>query len=138
MATPRRPVRVAAALAAMGLFALLAVPARADLTADRQLRLFVVAGSGSSRYTGDGGPATAAGLRGVVGVAALADGSFLISTRADGRVRHVAADGTITTVAGNGQRGFSGDGGPATRASLTAGPLAPAPDGGFYIATATA
>ena len=76
-------------------------------------------------FSGDGGPATTARLSSPFAVAALADGGFLIADQSNGfasfdasRVRRVTADGTISTVAGNGLRGFSGDGGPATSAAL--------------------
>jgi serine/threonine-protein kinase len=49
-------------------------------------------------------------------------------------VRRVSSRGIITTLAGNGHPGFSGDGGPARMASVVAGPLLAAPDGGFWIA----
>jgi sugar lactone lactonase YvrE len=84
---------------------------------------------------GDGGPATAALLNNPADVAVTPDGGFLIADTANWRIRKVAASGVITTVAGNGQHGFSGDGGPATAAQL-AGPagVAPTADGGFLIA----
>jgi NHL repeat len=85
---------------------------------------------------GDGGPATAARLADPQGVALTGDGGFLIADAGNARVRRVAADGTISTVAGTGP-GFSGDGGPATTAQL-AGPadVIPLTNGGFLIADA--
>jgi len=78
-----------------------------------------VAGNGKSGFTGDDGPATDAGLGGPGGLALDAQGNLFIW---DGRIRRVdAATGIITTVAGNGESGFSGDGGPATSASF--GPI---------------
>ena len=50
------------------------------------------------------------------GVVALPDGGFLIADSNNQRVRRVSPAGTITTVAGTGTQGFSGDGGPATSA----------------------
>jgi hypothetical protein len=68
-------------------------------------------------------------------VAALPDGGFLIADAAAARVRRVSAGGIITTVAGNGTPGFSGDGGPATAAQIyDPNGLAVLPDGGFLIA----
>ncbi len=94
-----------------------------------------VAGSGARGFAGDGGPATAAALSNPFAVAPVPDGGFLIADTANDRVRRVWADGTITTVAGNGERGFSGDGGPATGASLDQPyDVAALPDGGFLIA----
>ncbi len=75
------------------------------------------AGNGTTGYTGDGGPASAAGLPGPSGLAMDASGNVYIC--ADGtHVRKVNSAGTISTFAGNGGTGFSGDGGPATAAQL--------------------
>jgi hypothetical protein len=70
-----------------------------------------------------------------VGVASLADGGYLVVDQNSASIKRVARDGTITTVAGTGTSGLSGDGGPATSAQL-AHPTAvePTPDGGFLIA----
>jgi hypothetical protein len=92
--------------------------------------------AGSTRgYSGDFGPATAAQLSEPSSVAATRDGGFLIADEADCVVRKVRPDGTIVTVAGTAQAGFSGDGGAATSAKLYS-PVAVAPtsDGGFLIA----
>jgi hypothetical protein len=94
-----------------------------------------VAGTGVRGFGGDGGPATRAQINNPRSVVALPDGGFLIPDSNNYRVRRVSATGTITTVAGTGTRGFSGDGGPATAARLSV-PFAVAPtaDGGFLIA----
>jgi hypothetical protein len=93
-----------------------------------------VAGGGTG---GDGGPATNAALAFPVGVAARADGSFLIGDNDSHSVRQVDAGGTITTVAGTGSAGFGGDDGPATSAQLfSPAGVALMPDGGFLIADA--
>ena len=76
-----------------------------------------IAGNGSSTFSGDGGPATAAGLS-EVGMCRDAAGNFYISDSTNARVRKISSSGIITTVAGNGTHGYSGDGGPATNASL--------------------
>ena len=76
-----------------------------------------VAGTGERGFGGDGGPATAALLRLPGGVALDGAGNLFITGRH--RVRRVdAATGVITTVAGTGEEGFGGDGGPATAALL--------------------
>lgn len=94
-----------------------------------------VAGSGVRGFAGDGGPASAAELSEPFGVVPTADGGLLISDTGNDRVRRVAADGTITTVAGDGVRGYGGDGGPAVDASLDAPHnVAALPDGGFLVA----
>jgi NHL repeat len=67
---------------------------------------------------GDGGPATAAALDTPAGVAVTPDGGFVIADSYNERIARVAPDGTISTLAGNGNSGFRGDGGPATRARL--------------------
>lgn len=91
------------------------------------------AGGGSA--LGDGGPATAARLRYPAAVAVAADGSVLIADSWDQRVRRVATDGSITTVAGTGTMGFSGDGGPGTAAALNSPEdVAALPDGSFVVA----
>src|SRR3954462_7655041 len=70
-------------------------------------------------FAGDGGPATAAQLNVPIAVAAGPGGGFLIADFSNARVRRVGPDGVITTVAGTGVVGNSGDGGPATAAQLT-------------------
>ncbi|MEW6472985.1 MAG: DNRLRE domain-containing protein [Actinomycetota bacterium] len=78
-----------------------------------------VAGTGSTGSGGDGGPATAAQLRYPKGVEIGPDGNLYIADNNNHRVRRVdLSAGVITTVAGTGSRGFSGDGGPATAARL--------------------
>ena len=77
-----------------------------------------VAGTGAKGYGGDGGPATAARLSYPNALAWGPDGSLYIGDQGNYRVRRVAPDGTITTVAGTGEEGSSGDGGPATEADI--------------------
>jgi hypothetical protein len=94
-----------------------------------------VAGTGTPGFSGDGGPATAAKISNPNGVAVTSDGGFLIGDTQNRRVRRVAAGGTITTVAGTGANGMSGDGGPATAAKIAAPEgVATTPDGGFLFA----
>ncbi len=78
-----------------------------------------VAGDGFNGFSGDGGPATNASLRYPAGVAADASGSIFIADSYNQRVRKVDTNGIITTVAGNGTAGYSGDGAAATNASLS-------------------
>jgi sugar lactone lactonase YvrE len=95
-----------------------------------------MAGNGAAGFAGDGGPATGAVLNGAAGVAVDTDGNLYIADYGNQRIRKVAAvGGIITTVAGNGSRGFSGDRGSATSAELNA-PAGAAIDvsGNLYIA----
>jgi len=77
-----------------------------------------VAGNGSAGGGGDNGPATSAQLRSPAGIAALPAGGFVVADMGNDRIRKVSAEGTITTVAGDGSAGFSGDGSAATSAQL--------------------
>ncbi|RYE83848.1 MAG: hypothetical protein EOO65_03270, partial [Methanosarcinales archaeon] len=82
-----------------------------------------VAGNGTQGFIGDGGPATAAQLKYPSGVAAWYNASsggvvLYIADSSNHRIRRIDEGGIITTVAGDGWDGFSGDGGPATAASL--------------------
>ncbi len=77
-----------------------------------------VAGNGTRSFGGDAGPATAARLRSPGGVAADGAGNLFIADTGNNRIRKVDAAGVITTVAGDGMRGFGGDGGPAIAARL--------------------
>jgi hypothetical protein len=94
-----------------------------------------LAGTGVQGYSGDGGPATNAELNGPYRVTVDLAGNVYIPDSGNSRVRKVAPDGTITTFAGNGSSGYSGDGGPATSAALNY-PEAVAFDsaGNYYIA----
>ena len=94
-----------------------------------------VAGNGSEGYSGDGGPATQAAFSGMHSVAIAPDGTLYIADTWNCRVRRVGPDGTVTTAAGNGAGGYSGDGGPATEAMLGwPKGVAIGPDGSIYIA----
>src|SRR5690349_17664969 len=94
-----------------------------------------VAGTGAPGNGGDDGPATNARLNDPNGVAATADGGFVIADAGNDGVRKVAAAGVITRVAGTGGPGNSGDDGPATNAQLNEPVgVAVTADGGFLIA----
>ncbi len=77
-----------------------------------------VAGNGERGFSGDGGPAISASLNQPFGIAVDATDNLYIADRFNHRIRKVSPGGIISTVAGNGERGFSGDGGPATSTSL--------------------
>jgi len=96
----------------------------------------VIAGTGKAGYSGDGGPAVQASLLLPLDVSAAPDGSVYIADSGNNRIRRVAPDGTITTVAGGGSpKDGLGDGGPAAQAALSApSGVAVGPDGSIYIA----
>jgi streptogramin lyase len=77
-----------------------------------------VAGTGEAGFSGDGGPAIAARINNPFGVIRGPDGAIWFCEYSGQRIRRVAADGTITTVAGSGQRGYAGDGGLAKDAQF--------------------
>ena len=94
-------------------------------SADNQVRkvdsagiITTVAGTGTQGYSGDGGPATEAELNLPFGVAVDRARNLYIADFSNRRVRKVDSSGTITTFAGTGTAGNSGDGGPATLAQL--------------------
>ena len=98
----------------------------ADFGSNRVLRLdlktrtiAVVAGNGTKGYSGDGGPAKSAQLSAPHEVRFDSKGNIYVAERDSHVVRFVdMKSGTISTAAGTGTRGYSGDGGPATRAQL--------------------
>ncbi len=94
-----------------------------------------VAGNGTCGDTGDGGAATSAEMNGPVGVALDSAGNLYIAEYYGQRIRKVSPGGTITTYAGTGSAGFSGDGGPALQATFS-GPRGMAVDSlnNLYIA----
>jgi uncharacterized protein (TIGR03437 family) len=94
-----------------------------------------IAGDGTRASTGNGGPASAASLNRPFVVTADAAGNIFLIESGGASVRRIAPDGIISVVAGNGQTGFGGDGGPATQASLGAATgLAVDSNGDLYIA----
>jgi sugar lactone lactonase YvrE len=101
----------------------------------RDGKIATLAGTGQPGFGGDGGPAAQAQLQGPYGVSVDRHGNVYVADQRNNRVRKITAHGTISTVAGNGKRGFVGDGGPAIGAAL-AGPNATVSDadGNLYIA----
>lgn len=77
-----------------------------------------IAGNGSQSFSGDGGPAIGASLNIEVDVSADHSGNLFIADQFNHRIRKIASNGTISTVAGTGAAGFSGDGGPAVKAQI--------------------
>jgi sugar lactone lactonase YvrE len=93
-----------------------------------------IAGTGVLGYSGDGGPAINATFSGTYGIAVDRSGNIFICDAGNNVIRKIDLSGIVTTVAGNGTAGFSGDGGPATQAMLNL-PYAVLPDasGNLYI-----
>jgi uncharacterized protein (TIGR03437 family) len=92
------------------------------------------AGNGTAGYSGDTGPAAQAEINRVVGLAADAAGNIYLADQNNNRVRKVDTHGVITTFAGTGVAGFSGDGAAAAQAQLNQ-PLGVcvAPSGAIYV-----
>lgn len=94
-----------------------------------------IPGTRAGGYSGDGGPASAAQLNGPTRVRADGEGNLFICDTNNHAIRKVDPAGIITTLAGTGTAGFSGDGGPADRARLnTPYDLRLGPDGAVYVA----
>jgi len=137
-------IAVIAVLAVIAVWLMMRGPRRIPNVYHQRGIITIVAGNGHRGFSGDGGPATQASLWQPEGIALDKDGSLYIADNWNNRIRKVSPNGIITTVAGNGWRAkskgswvgyFSGDGGPATKASLN-GPegVAVGPDGSIYIA----
>lgn len=95
-----------------------------------------IAGTGANTYNGDGIPATTAALFGPNGVAVDRHGNVYISENQNNRIRKVTAStGLISTIAGNGSNGYSGDGGPATMAQLVPTAILVDAAGNIYFAS---
>ncbi len=92
---------------------------REVLAANGNIQTVAGGGSASPSFSGDGGPATGATLSVPAGVFVDGSGNLFIADTSNNRIREVVAStGSIQTVAGNGTFGYSGDSGPATRATL--------------------
>jgi sugar lactone lactonase YvrE len=77
-----------------------------------------IAGTGEAGFGGDGGPARGAKLNYPKGLSIDENGNLYVADSGNHRIRMIQSAGTITTVAGNGKAGYSGDGGIATKARL--------------------
>ena len=102
----------------------------------QQTSIVTIAGTNNFGFNGDNQAATSAFLFGPSGVAVAADGIYVADSN-NNRVRKLDANGTITTVAGNGTAGTAGDGGPATAAQLVPTRVQMNPPGGFYVSDRT-
>jgi sugar lactone lactonase YvrE len=95
---------------------------------DNQGIITTIAGTGTMGYSGDGGSAINASFSSMYGLALDRAGNIYICDQGNNVIRKIDTAGIVTTVAGNGTAGFSGDGGPATQAMLNF-PFAVLPDG---------
>ncbi len=91
-----------------------------------------VAGNGIAGFSGDGGPAVTASI-GATDIAFDSQGNLFIAEASNYRIRKVSTDGIITTVAGNGESGFSGDGGLANASSIAPTNIAIDPQGNLFF-----
>ncbi len=96
-----------------------------------------LAGTGTTGYSGDGGPATAANIYAQGSITADASGNVYFADYSY-RIRKIAPSGIITTFAGNGTAGYSGDGGPATAAEVYTQSVFCARNGKIYFASQNA
>ncbi|MEI2811646.1 MAG: PKD domain-containing protein [Nocardioides sp.] len=135
--TSRGHTRVAALAALVlgiaGLSVLSGGPAQALIQPSDTIT--TMSGNGEAGYAGDGGPAAQAQISQPRDTAEGPDGSLFVADTFNNRIRKIAKDGTITTIVGTGERGFSGDDGPALDATI-AWPhdLTIAADGTLYFA----
>lgn len=84
----------------------------------RRTQILNFAGTGKPQFSGDRTPAKLAGLNNPYGLTRGPEGALYICDMANHVIRKIASDGTISTIAGTGERGYSGDGGPALKADL--------------------
>lgn len=89
-----------------------------SLNVHAESKLAVFAGTGAAGHSGDGGPAVRAQLNNPFGIARGPDGCICFCEFSGNVIRKVDRDGIITTIAGTGAAGYSGDGGPATKATM--------------------
>ncbi len=92
------------------------------------------AGTGEQGWSGEGGPASEATFDRPSRIAASAAGDVYVADAARHRIRKIDPQGGVSTVAGTGERGFSGDGGPATQARLDIQDIALDERGNLYVA----
>jgi streptogramin lyase len=114
--TPTQFMQIRAITTAL-IFCLCAAVSATRPTAQK-LKIETFAGTGQAGYAGDGGQATKARLDNPFGVARGPDGALYVCDAMNHAIRRIDRNGVITTVAGSGKKGYSGDGGPALEATL--------------------
>ena len=97
----------------------------------------IAAGTGEAGFSGDGGPATQAQLFMPLHIAFDIQGNLYVADTANARIRKVDSEGIITTIAGTGVPGYSGDGGPATEAEVNPFSIALDSVGNVFFSSAT-
>lgn len=107
-----------ASLLLTGIAVSLLLPAVARSQAIPSYTITTVAGNGSAGFSGDGGPASGAQLNGPFSAVLDSSGNLYIADQFNHRIRMVGTDSNISTVAGDGTNGYTGDGGTATSATL--------------------
>jgi RHS repeat-associated protein len=93
----------------------------------------VIAGTGTAGYSGDGGPALSAQLDNVSSIVMDKQGALLFADCNNNRIRKISLDGIISTIAGTGNPGVSGDGGLALNADISTSHIAISPDGSLFF-----
>ena len=94
-------------------------PSQKHIQIEKVWGITVVAGTGTCGFSGDGGPATSAQLDDPNGIVFDAAGNLYFADANNHRIRRIDKNGIITTVAGTGVAGYSGDGGPGAGAQLS-------------------
>ncbi len=97
-------------------------------------KIYIVAGTGTAGFSGDGGAATSAQISSPRSLAIDAFGNLLIADTGNNRVRQISPNGTIATIAGTGSATYSGDGGAPTSAGMNPWGVAVDSTGNIYIA----
>lgn len=107
------------------------------LKIDSEGIISTAAGTGEAGFSGDGGPATQAQLFSPLHMAFDTQGNLYIADGLNARIRKVDTNGIITTIAGTGTPGYSGDGGPATEAELSPFSVAADSSGNVFFSSST-
>lgn len=102
----------------LSIVALVCVSTQFGIAEEKTLQITTVAGTGTPGFGGDGGAATSAQISRPREIAIDADGNLYLTDSGNNRIRKISPSGIITTIAGTGNEGFSGDGSAASSASI--------------------